>query len=643
MIKNLSFLKPINFRKDINFLRFLAVIVVVIYHIEKSILPGGWLGVDIFFFISGYLISNKILNSLKQKQFSFSQFYINRIKRILPAYLSMIIFTLPFSYQLLPPKNLFDYIQSLKASLLLYSNFYFLQLDFYNSPSTKLMPLIHTWSLAIEEQYYILLPAILFLIFNKYKDKIFVFVFSIFSISIFMSFLTNENIVFYNTFFRIWEFLFGTIYLLLNPNFKTNKFIKTSGLIVVLFCFIYFDDSTITYTYNKILCLFGLFLFLLGENQENYINKIINLKLFQHLGLISYSIYLFHQPVFAFLNIYLFKNSIEDKKYLIFAILFLYIISFLNWKFIEKPFSSIFSKNKKILLSTTYLLITIATFIVSNDNFILNKYTDIPKKVVLLSFKNQDVISKDGKNCEDRSINNLCNFKIESSTKNIYVLGDSSLRTVSTALLKEQRNYSFNLIHVGGSSCLYLISVKITKDSCPNRTTEEMDQFVNQISNSIIIYGGRLPLYLSGTGFDNSFVKEDNEVKSIENLESKILSTINALSQNNTVVLMYPIPEQGWNVPNLYFYNQIKWGETVSYPSAIWYERVSKSTQILDKASSTNIIRIFPQDLFCDSYVKNQCVGAINNTIFYSDDDHLSIEGAELIVDLIIENLFKEN
>ena len=126
LIRNI---KSLEFRKDINLLRALSVLAVIFYHIDKNLLPGGWLGVDMFFFISGYLISNKIIVDLNNDKFTFSNFYIKRIKRIVPAVFSTIIVSLPFAVVLLPPKELFLYLSSLQSTVLFYSNIFFVYFD----------------------------------------------------------------------------------------------------------------------------------------------------------------------------------------------------------------------------------------------------------------------------------------------------------------------------------------------------------------------------------------------------------------------------------------------------------------------------------------------------------------------------------
>ena len=140
----LSGVRKLSFRKDINFLRAISVVSVIAYHVNKKY-PARWLvRCRYFLFISGYLISNKIVVDLKNNKFNLKSFYIKRIKRIIPALISSLLFTIPFAYFLLPPKELQLFIESFQSSLLFYSNFYFENLDFYNSPPSKFFPLLHT-------------------------------------------------------------------------------------------------------------------------------------------------------------------------------------------------------------------------------------------------------------------------------------------------------------------------------------------------------------------------------------------------------------------------------------------------------------------------------------------------------------------
>ena len=637
---DLRSVKVLTFRSDINFLRALSVVAVIIYHIDKKLLPGGWLGVDIFFFISGYLISNKIITELNHKNFSFKNFYIKRIKRILPSIISISLFSLPLAFILLPPKELYFFISSVISSIFFYSNIYFENFDFYNSPSSKYIPFLHMWSLSVEEQFYLILPLILFFVFKKKKNKLIISIFSLFLFSITLNIFSEFFNTFYQIQFRFWEFLFGVLFNFLNREISISKVFKVFGFGIILLSLLIFDDILINILYPKLIALIGVFIFLIKSDKSVFFDNLFNNSFIKYTGFISYSLYLFHQPIFSFFRIYE-KNIKEFPNYTIFLLIFLlYILSFINWKIIEQPFLNKFNKTKALILFGAFFVISSLSLISINDFSFFGRYSNLPNKTLLLTIKNQNVISQNGKSCENRSIEETCFFQINETGKNLYVLGDSALRTLSTSILKYNNTYNFNLIHLGGNGCLYLYEKKLNNNLCPNKTAKEMDNYVDQINNSIILYGGRLPFYISGEGFDNSFVIEDEKINISVDLKLEIPKTLKKLiEQNNTIVLIYPIPEQGWNVPNRYFYGKVNWGEAVYYPHQVWKERVLESKLILDSIISEKIVRIYPENIFCDSFVKNNCVGSFENDIFYSDDDHLSLVGANLLAKNIIDNI----
>src|SRR6056300_1269611 len=206
---DISNIKRISFRTDINGLRAIAVLAVVFYHADLKLFKGGWLGVDIFFVISGYLISNIIISELNDGTFTFKNFYLRRVWRILPALFSTLLLTTPFAYFFLTPKALEEYIDSLIASIFFFANYHFMNLDFYIAEFTKFMPLLHTWSLAIEEQFYLLFPLFAFIIY-KYFKKYFTFFIGFVTLgSLYLNSLTQSTDKFYRLEFRIWELLLG--------------------------------------------------------------------------------------------------------------------------------------------------------------------------------------------------------------------------------------------------------------------------------------------------------------------------------------------------------------------------------------------------------------------------------------------------
>ena len=245
----------LQYRPEIDALRAIAVMAVIIYHAKiyflgNLILPGGFLGVDIFFVISGYLISSLIYRELKEtKNFSFKNFYERRARRILPALFVVILVSIPFAWKYILPTSFIDYAKSILYSIGFGSNFYFyFSGQLYGAESGLLKPLLHTWSLSIEEQYYIIFPLLFFIICNYFKNKIIIIISIIALLSlIFSEYLSDVNapLNFYILLSRSWELLFGTLIFLLESFRKKkvniyNNFYILIGLVLIISSFFLF-------------------------------------------------------------------------------------------------------------------------------------------------------------------------------------------------------------------------------------------------------------------------------------------------------------------------------------------------------------------------------------------------------------------
>tara|TARA_Y100000385_G_C13076050_1_gene631484 strand:- start:11 stop:1948 length:1938 start_codon:yes stop_codon:yes gene_type:complete len=630
MTNNSDKIIKFNYLKEIDILRAIAVLGVILYHYTDNFLPGGWLGVDIFFVISGFLISNSIISLVEKQEFKFKEFYKKRVRRILPSLLSVIIFSLPLGFYFLPPKELIEYLRSTYYSLIFLSNFYLSNLDFYNSPTAKMMPMIHTWSLSIEEQFYIVFPVCIYFIYKKIKINKFFLTGILFLISLFFAIFMQSDIAFYLPQFRIWEFLLGVLLMFALQSYKFRGSYLI-GLVVMLFPMFFFSDNDLNTLAPRLICLLGVTLFILSlskDTKESYL-----VKPFLFIGKISYSLYLFHQPIFTFFTLYLYRqNLVKNLTASIFLVSTLLIVSFLNYSFVEKR--AISQENnfviKKFLIIYVFVTFSFFGFTTSNDTFL--RLNPLNSKLVTYALNSQSIIQQNGISCENRDVESTCFFDTMNTDLKIYSLGDSSLRSISSIVESKRKVLNFDYVHFGGNGCIPILNKKIANISCPNKGIAETTKFIESIEDSIIIYGGRLPLYLSQEGFFNGIEKEESELSILVDVDYEITNTIEyLLKNNNKIILVYPIPTQGWNVPNLFFYKKFTWGETISYPDIYWKERVMESNKILDLISDENIIRVYPDKIFCDNLVKDACVGAHEGKIYYSDDDHLSKEGAELI------------
>lgn len=347
----------VNYRPEIDGLRALAVFPVVLYHGGFSFFGGGFIGVDVFFVISGYLITTIILKDLEENSFSLINFYERRARRILPALFLVIIFSSILAFVFLTRSEVGSYFRSVVASILFYSNYYFYKTTPYFRSESDLEPLIHTWSLSIEEQFYVIFP--LFLIFlNKYfKDKILIILILGFLFSLIVCHIaalkTGGTFNFYFTLTRAWELALGSIsaYFIfknkINLTKKINNFISFIGLFLIIFPIFYFTRQTIYPSFYTLIPTIGTVLIILFADKSTFANKILSKKFLVSIGLVSYSFYLWHQPLYAIGRIY-FDNFSDTLKISSLAVSL--ILSYFSYTFIEKIF-----RNKKKINSKTFL------------------------------------------------------------------------------------------------------------------------------------------------------------------------------------------------------------------------------------------------------------------------------------------------
>ena len=628
---NIDQIKRVEFRKDINGLRAIAVLSVLIYHAKLNLFPAGFLGVDIFFVISGFLISNIIISELNNSSFKFREFYLRRVKRILPALFFTLLLTLLPAYIMFDPKSFLEYTNSLLSSIFFYSNFYFRNLDFYNAEPAEYMPLLHTWSLSIEEQFYLIFPLIIFLIYKLKKNSLIVFIFFGSIVSLFLNLNTQSLDKFYSIEFRFWEFFAGIIAMLLYEKYKNIK-LQDLGYIIIFLCISLFNDNWINDTEPKLLVVFGTFLVLISNN-NGFITKIFNIKIFTYIGLSSYSLYLLHQPAFAFARYYEKVLSWEDghkglsiqSKLLL--IIVLIVFAHYSYKYLELPFLKRFNKPKIIFL--LFALVLTSSIALKADSISEYRYKDLDLSYKITTYGNlrQYMASQGGKVCPDRSIIDTCHFKNSKQNKNVVVLGDSHAITLGGFLSENIKEN--DLFILTGDSCLYIYNIQ-PEGICDNKVKKSFDEYVMNFEDSIFIYVGNL--------YHSDYSIKYEIEKDVENTILKLLE------KNNTVLIVYQIPKFPFHVPGMY-YKGIAWGETISMDYNGWKNdpRKVQVDEVYNNILNENIFRVFPEELLCNSFVYDKCVGAFNEFLFYYDDNHLTIDGAELIGLEIVDIINKIN
>ena len=371
----------LKYRADIDGLRAIAVLLVLFYHAGFKIISGGFIGVDVFFVISGFLITSIIKEEIENKEFRLSSFYIRRVKRILPSFYLVVFTTLFLGFFLLLPSDFVNLSKSTLASSLFMANIYFWKVTggYFNSNADE-MPLLHIWSLSVEEQFYFIWP--LFLIFalsNNLKRNLVLWVIAI----IVFLFLFSEwvainkpNAAYYFLPTRAGELLIGAVLAIaMSSGFRAKKnlegLISMVGIFLILFsAFVMSESSTFPGVNSFYPCLGAALVILSGANNSTFLCRLLSSKLFVFIGLISYPMYLWHWPIIAYLN-YL---NYELNYFLGFAVIVLTIIlATLTWVFVEKKVRKVklshFSALTYVLSTPLIIVIGFSLLVINNDGF----------------------------------------------------------------------------------------------------------------------------------------------------------------------------------------------------------------------------------------------------------------------------------
>ena len=354
----------IGYRQDIDGLRAIAILPVLFFHLGVPHFEGGYVGVDVFFVISGYLITQLIINEHNSPQgFRFSKFFIRRVRRLYPALLFTVFVTLVAASLVFTPDDLERVGGAALHSIAGISNFYFWSESGYFNPSAKVKPLLHTWSLGVEEQFYLLWPLFLsLLLLFRSKWILAVAFFSIIGLVLLANAIFGPTTIFFLTPFRAFEFTIGALLILLPSGFTRNTALHEvfliSGLAMIGTAVVIFDDQTLFPTYNALLPCFGAAALLYG-GQGRLGSLVLSNWLAIKVGQISYSLYLIHWPIITIYTYALFE-PLRFSNQILLGVASFSAATFM-YRYIEQPFRVEFKEhpapsNKSVVF--TVLLLT---------------------------------------------------------------------------------------------------------------------------------------------------------------------------------------------------------------------------------------------------------------------------------------------
>lgn len=395
------------FRHDIQGLRALAFLLVFLFHLNSSWLPGGFLGVDLFFVISGYLITTITLSDIDRAKFSFIHFFIKRIKRIVPTYLALLVGVAVAGSFIFLATDISTLQGTILRSFLFISNQLFAQGNSYFGAQLSENPLLHTWSLAIEMQFYVLLPFILWFFRNKLRYVLPILIVGTTVYSTYHLYvLGNKSAMYFSLIARVPEFLVGAYAAVLfkeGINFRRNfnNLLSIGSLAVLLCCAFWINEDTNFPGYLALLPCTASALLLVIKN--NAVSAFFSHKIPVYIGEMSYSLYLWHWPVLAFMR---YRNDTYQLNIqeMVFAAVCTFILSWVSYTFIEKNFKRISLQKVAIILFSSGIILAISYFTmptISEQNRMSDRLT---QPIFGLASHNSDKIEKFGNEITNDSI-----------------------------------------------------------------------------------------------------------------------------------------------------------------------------------------------------------------------------------------------
>lgn len=329
------------YRPEIDGLRAVAVIPVILFHAGLTLVSGGYVGVDVFFVISGYLVTSILIGELDQGNFSIARFYERRARRILPALFFVMLCCIPFAWMWMLPDELKAFSRRIVAVVFFASNILLWREDGYFAPEGELKPLLHTWSLAIEEQYYLLFPVFLLLAWRFGRNRVFWSICVIAAISLAASewgWRNKPNANFYLAPTRAWELLAGSIcaFWLSDRVQRPNNWLSLAGLALIVFAIFAYDEATPFPSVYALAPVAGTALIIVFGGAGTWTARLLGMRGFVGIGLVSYSAYLWHQPLFAFARL---RSIPAPSPYLMAALAVLsLVLAYFTWRYVETPF-----------------------------------------------------------------------------------------------------------------------------------------------------------------------------------------------------------------------------------------------------------------------------------------------------------------
>lgn len=640
-------MKVTSFRYDINALRALAVVSVVLFHFFPHGLPGGFVGVDIFFVISDFLMTSIVVTRVRERRFSLIDFYRSRLYRIMPALLVLCLLVFIFGLIVIDPITLKSIGKHIFSSLGFISNYVYNAESGYFSENSRLNWFLHTWSLSVEWQFYCVYPLLIlfgYKLGGEQKLKIVLGLTLLVSLglAIYQGVMGGRE-AFFLLEYRAWELILGgCIYFLKAPEKVPSARYQYLGISCIALSIFLFSEKLMWPSYYALLPTLGTAFIIYAANNQRWVmqNNVV-----YKLGLWSYSIYLWHWPIVVGLEYF----GLNHSAYIALGLIASVVLGALSYSLVESKITmskqaksarlKVLFVNKLVLFTcvlgvTGLLAFKFNGFMFRFDNTtksIVNSVKPSPNRNRCTSSDASYIAPKDG-----------CTFLL--SNENYAVLGDSHSIELSQALVNTLKGSQVGLRQYSYSACAPKYNMQGDTSLCGKWTNTAVESIVKDDTISHVIISYRMSSHLFGS--HSPFYPDLGDHFSDEHREKVILSYSqmiqNLVGNGKSVVLVAPVPELGESVKVLvkrgFVENgrvePLKIGTTRNYYERRNYYFLNALKQPI--FNKKEIFQVFPSDYFCD---ENSCYVIKNKKSLYFDDDHMSMHGATIMAKQIIKSI----
>ena len=657
----------LKYNPSIDGLRGIAISLVLIFHIWPEYFSFGYVGVDIFFVLSGYLITQIIYTKLESNSFSLKEFYRNRIRRIFPALIVVLVTTLLIGYLFMFPSELEQLGKHIKSSAFFYENFRLIGEVGYWDESAALKPLLHFWSLAIEEQFYIFWPLVLILLY-KIRLNI-VLTLAILFLILFMIPLITEIDKFYHTLSRAWELALGGLVFIISYKYKNifnllNKykiFIYLGFFISILISY----NNTSFSTFKTFIIVFFSALLILSLSYDKS-KTIFSNSILVFIGLISFPLYLWHYVLISYTHIFGFEIDMSIGLILISLSI---VLSYLTYRYIE-----IYARAKSsyIFALSLFVIVLVLGFIgnyISKKDGLSNRThlksnENFEKQFIRTPAQNDFGISLMTKVLGYKPTNDYIKSTSDDMTKKyVLVIGDSHAHTSYFGFAEEFKKYGFETILLANSSCPTYLGGAMGKNiddlnQCKKKidTTYELINSKLDIQKVILITrmgymydigfgvvdgGGKSWNYHYEDFFTNQNDYNQNDYNQKQTFFEVVEKTFSYFESNKKVNFYYLMenPELGFSPKNCMIRPFDLFPNNCRLTLESYLNRAREYRDFIytlsKKYTNTNILD--PKDMYCDD---KYCYAIKDGKMLYADDDHHSLDGSLEQAKYFIDDLF---